>query len=90
MVRVKLGGPLMSQAGGTTEFEVEAATIRDLLARLGELYPQLRPVPRPRRHRRGRRHHLPWRLPRADSRGQRGLPAPGSCWRVKPAKFHTS
>jgi molybdopterin converting factor small subunit len=42
MVRVKLGGPLMSQAGGTTEFEVEAATIRDLLARLGELYPQLR------------------------------------------------
>jgi sulfur-carrier protein len=44
MVRVKLGGPLMSQAGGTTEFEVEAATIRDLLARLGELYPQLRPV----------------------------------------------
>jgi sulfur-carrier protein len=44
MVRVKLGGPLMSQAGGTTEFEVEAATIRDLLARLGELYPHLKPV----------------------------------------------
>ena len=44
MVSVKLGGPLMSQAGGATEFEVEAATIRELLARLGELYPQLRPV----------------------------------------------
>ena len=44
MVRVKLGGPLMSQVGGATEFEVEAATIRELLARLGELYPQLRPV----------------------------------------------
>ena len=44
MVRVKLGGPLMSQAGGATEFEVEAATIRELLARLAELYPQLRPV----------------------------------------------
>jgi len=44
MMRVKLGGPLMSQAGGATEFEVEAATIRELLARLGELYPQLRPV----------------------------------------------
>jgi sulfur-carrier protein len=44
MVRVKLGGPLMSQAGGATEFEVEAATIRELLARLGELYPQLGPV----------------------------------------------
>ena len=43
-MRVKLGGPLMSQAGGATEFEVEAATIRELLARLGELYPQLRPV----------------------------------------------
>jgi molybdopterin converting factor small subunit len=44
MVRVKLGGPLMSQAEGATEFEVEAATIRELLARLSELYPQLRPV----------------------------------------------
>jgi sulfur-carrier protein len=44
LVRVKLGGPLMSQAGGRTEFEAEAATIRELLARLGELYPQLKPV----------------------------------------------
>jgi molybdopterin converting factor small subunit len=44
MVRVRLGGPLMSQAGGATEFEVEATTIRELLARLGELYPQLRPI----------------------------------------------
>jgi sulfur-carrier protein len=44
MLRVKLGGPLMSQAGGVTEFAVEAATIRELLARLGELYPELRPV----------------------------------------------
>ena len=44
MVRVRLGGPLMSQAGGVTEFDVEATTIRELLARLGELYPQLRPI----------------------------------------------
>ena len=44
MVRVKLGGPLMSQAGGVTEFDVEAATIRELLARLGELYPQMKPM----------------------------------------------
>ena len=44
MVRVRLGGPLMSQAGGITEFEIEAATIRDLLARLGERYPQLQPM----------------------------------------------
>jgi molybdopterin converting factor small subunit len=34
----------MSQAGGATEFEVEATTIRELLARLGERYPQLQPV----------------------------------------------
>ena len=44
MLHVRLGGPLMSQAGGVTEFEVEAANIRELIARLGELYPQLRPV----------------------------------------------
>jgi sulfur-carrier protein len=44
MLRVKLGGPLMSAAGGVTEFEVEAATIREMLTRLGELYPALKPV----------------------------------------------
>ena len=44
MLHVRLGGPLMSQAGGVTEFEVEATNIRELIARLGELYPQLRPV----------------------------------------------
>ena len=44
MVHVRLGGPLMSQAGGITEFEIEATTIRDLLARLGERYPQLQPM----------------------------------------------
>ncbi len=44
MLRVKLGGPLMSQAGGKTEFEVEAATIREMLSRLGELHPGLKPV----------------------------------------------
>ena len=44
MLRVKLGGPLMSQAGGVTEFDVEASTIREMLTRLGELYPSLKPV----------------------------------------------
>jgi molybdopterin converting factor small subunit len=44
MVRVRLGGPLMSQAGGKTEFEVEATTIREMLARLGERYPHLKPM----------------------------------------------
>ena len=43
-VRVKLGGPLMSQAGGATTFEVEAGSIRDVLARLGERHPDLRPL----------------------------------------------
>ncbi len=44
MLRVKLGGPLMSQAGGVTEFDVEASTIREMLARLSELYPGLKPL----------------------------------------------
>ena len=44
MVKVKLGGPLRSAAGGETEFEVEAATIREMLIRLGEKYPRLKPV----------------------------------------------
>jgi molybdopterin converting factor small subunit len=44
MLRVRLGGPLMSQAGGNTEFVVDARTIREMLARLGEMHPELRPV----------------------------------------------
>jgi molybdopterin converting factor small subunit len=44
MVHVKLGGPLMSQAGGITEFEVEAASIRELLEKLGVQYPDLKPI----------------------------------------------
>ena len=44
LVHVKLGGPLMSQAGGKTSFDVEAATIRELLDQLGEMHPELRPM----------------------------------------------
>jgi len=44
MLRVKLGGPLMSQAGGITEFHVEATTIREMLTRLGDSCPELKPV----------------------------------------------
>ena len=44
MVRVRLGGTLNSLAGGKTEFEVEATNIRDVLDRLGEVCPQLKPV----------------------------------------------
>jgi sulfur-carrier protein len=43
-VVVRLGGPLMSQAGGATEFTVEALTIRDMLRCLGDRYPELRPI----------------------------------------------
>jgi molybdopterin converting factor small subunit len=34
----------MSQAGGATEFEVEAATIQEMLNRLADEYPALRPI----------------------------------------------
>jgi len=44
MVRVRLGGTLSSLAGGKTEFEVEATNIREMLDRLGEAYPQLKPM----------------------------------------------
>ena len=44
MLRVKLGGPLMSQAGGITEFLIDATTIREMLTRLGEAHPELKPV----------------------------------------------
>jgi len=44
MVRVRLGGTLSSMAGGKTEFEVEASNIREMLDRLGEAYPQLKPM----------------------------------------------
>ncbi len=44
MVRVQLGGTLKNAAGGTSEFEIEAATIRELLDRLGEQCPKLCPV----------------------------------------------
>lgn len=44
MVRVKLSGPLKVAAGGEAELEVEAANIRQLLTRLGELHPKLKPM----------------------------------------------
>jgi molybdopterin converting factor small subunit len=44
MVRVVLGGALKNAAGGETEFEVEAANIRQLLTRLESDHPRLKPV----------------------------------------------
>lgn len=43
MVHVRLGGTLKSAVGGVGEFEVEAATIRELLRKLGDEHPHLRP-----------------------------------------------
>ena len=43
MVRVMLGGTLKSAAGGASEFDVEARDIKELLSRLGEACPELKP-----------------------------------------------
>jgi len=43
MVEVVLWGSLKSAAGGKTKFEVEASNIRQLLTRLGEACPGLKP-----------------------------------------------
>ncbi len=44
MVRVMLGGTLKNAAGGQSEFEVEAANIRQLLNGLGRQHPKLKDV----------------------------------------------
>jgi sulfur-carrier protein len=43
MVQVVLWGSLKSATGGATKVEVEAANIRELLSRLGEKHPGLKP-----------------------------------------------
>ena len=43
MVRVMLGGTLKNAAGGASEFDLEADHIRELLTRLGEACPELKP-----------------------------------------------
>ena len=43
MARVTLIGNLRQFTGGVTELEVEAGTIRQLFARLGEQFPELAP-----------------------------------------------
>jgi molybdopterin converting factor small subunit len=44
MVQVKLSGPLKAAAGGRAEVEIEATTIHQLLLRLGEAHPKLKPA----------------------------------------------
>jgi molybdopterin converting factor small subunit len=43
MAHVTLIGTLRQYTGGVTELEVEAATVRQLFARLGERFPALAP-----------------------------------------------
>jgi molybdopterin synthase sulfur carrier subunit len=43
MVKVVLWGSLKSFAGGEESVEIEAANVRELLTRLGESYPGLKP-----------------------------------------------
>ena len=43
MVKVMLGGTLKSAAGGVSEFDLEAGDIKELLDRLGEVCPALKP-----------------------------------------------
>ena len=44
MVQVTLTGALKAAAGGRTEFEVEASNIHQLLSRLGQDHPKLKPM----------------------------------------------
>ena len=44
MARVVLWRSLQAAAGGATEIEIDAENIQQLLARLGEKYPKLKPV----------------------------------------------
>jgi sulfur-carrier protein len=44
MVEVKLSGPLKVAAGGRASIAVEAANIHQLLSRLGQDHPKLKPL----------------------------------------------
>jgi molybdopterin synthase sulfur carrier subunit len=43
LARVQLSSSLKPYTGGATELEIEAANVRQMLQRLGERYPELRP-----------------------------------------------
>jgi molybdopterin converting factor small subunit len=43
MVKVVVWGSLKPHTGGQAELEIEAGNVRELLARLGDIYPGLKP-----------------------------------------------
>ncbi len=43
MHRVRLSGPIKTAAGGQGACDIDASTIHELLERLGEAYPKLKP-----------------------------------------------
>jgi molybdopterin synthase sulfur carrier subunit len=44
MIQVTLSGALKGAAGGNAVFQVEAANLHQMLKRLGEEHPQLKPI----------------------------------------------
>jgi sulfur-carrier protein len=44
MIQVTLSGALKGAAGGNAVFEVEAANLHQMLRRLGDEYPKLKPI----------------------------------------------
>lgn len=44
MVRVVLPSSMKPATGGTTQVEIEAANIQEVLARLGQDFPKLKPI----------------------------------------------
>ena len=44
MIQVTLSGALKGAAGGNAVFQVEAANLNQMLKRLGEEHPQLKPI----------------------------------------------
>jgi molybdopterin converting factor small subunit len=44
MLTVKLGGSLVSRAGGRKEFQLEGRNIMEMLRHLGQVCPELKPM----------------------------------------------
>jgi molybdopterin converting factor small subunit len=44
LLTVRLGGSLVSRAGGRTEFQLEGRNIMEMLRHLGQICPELQPM----------------------------------------------